>query len=78
MKRSGVHPAARAELLEARDYYEAQWPGLGREFVSEFEAASRFLLEYPHLSTLERGKLRRWPLRRFPYSIFYAVPPYGI
>ena len=31
------HPAVEAELEEIRNFYEEQRPGLGREFIDEFE-----------------------------------------
>ena len=31
------HPAVEAELKAIRDYYEERVPGLGREFIDEFE-----------------------------------------
>lgn len=31
------HPAIEHELAEVRDYYERRSPGLGREFIDEFE-----------------------------------------
>ena len=31
------HPAVEAELEEIRNFYEGRRPGLGREFIDEFE-----------------------------------------
>ena len=31
------HPAVEGEVAEARDFYESRVPGLGQDFVDEFE-----------------------------------------
>jgi hypothetical protein len=33
----GYHPAVRREIENARDYYDGKSPGLGVEFIDEFE-----------------------------------------
>ena len=69
------HPAARDELLEAAARYEEQADGLGERFADEVERAVRFVDEHPGLGTPlgEKGTLRRWTLRRFPYYVIYRA-----
>ena len=75
MKKIAFHPAARAELLEAAEHYEEQASGLGEQFIDEVERAVRFIEEHPGLgfSIDDRGELRRWTLRRFPYHVIYRT-----
>ena len=65
-------PRARAELLEARDWYEARSPGLGLEFARAVEAALSVVLRMPEAFAPLRPDVRHAVLRRFPYSILYA------
>ena len=60
---------ARAELLEACDWYDARSPGLGLEFMRVVEAALDLVLRMPQAFTPVRGDIRQVVLRRFPYTI---------
>ena len=42
-------------------------------FISEFDHSAKLLGEYPKLGTTWRNRIRRLPLRRFPYSIVYSL-----
>ena len=64
---------ARAELLEARDWYDARSPGLGLEFARAVDAALELVLRMPAAFTPLRGQVRQVVLRRFPYTILYAT-----
>jgi plasmid stabilization system protein ParE len=68
-----LHPAARAEFLEAIERYEQQVPGLGAQFLREVENASARLLAQPRSAPLVRGEFRRLGLRQFPYGIIYRI-----
>ena len=69
-----IHPLAEGELSEGAAYYMREGSReLGESFVSEFERAVGMLREYPKLGAHWGGKLRRLPVRRFPYSIVYAL-----
>jgi plasmid stabilization system protein ParE len=63
---------AQAELLEARDWYEARSPGLGLEFARAVDAVLELLLRLPEAFTPIRGDVRQAVLRRFPYTILFA------
>lgn len=72
MKAVVFHSQAEAELEQAAVYYEGQRPGLGREFRQEFEAALDRLLANPQWHAIEINDVRGCPLRRFPYTIYFA------
>ena len=69
-----VHPAAADELRETAAFYsESGDQELGLSFISEFERALDLLSDNPELGAAWRGSTRRFPLRRFPYSLIYQV-----
>lgn len=73
MKRS-LTPEAEQELVEGGLYYSRKANAdLARAFISEFERSAALLGGQPRLGALWRGKVRRFPLRRFPYSIVYYL-----
>lgn len=67
--------AARAELLEARDWYESQRAGLGYKLAASIDATVASIGEHPELYPEVRPGLRRAVLLDFPYSVFYRVKP---
>jgi plasmid stabilization system protein ParE len=66
-------PPARAELLDAQDWYEARHPGLGMRFREEVEAAVLRLRENPHQFPIVFRDVHRARLRKFPYGLFFRV-----
>jgi plasmid stabilization system protein ParE len=69
------HPDAATELLEAAQFYESKLPGLGSEFLDEIDRAVSVIAGAPERSAVVRGNIRRFPVRRFPYGIYYRVLP---
>ena len=67
------HPAVEAELNEIRRYYEERSPGLGAQFIDEFERQVLTLAATPERWMVVAGDLRRCLLQRFPYVI-YSTP----
>jgi plasmid stabilization system protein ParE len=65
------HPAVEGELKAIRDYYEARVPGLGREFIDEFERLVLRIAAAPERWMVLSGDLRRAMLARFPYVIYF-------
>jgi hypothetical protein len=63
---------ADAELAEAAKWYEAQAPGLGQEFLDEFEAVMERILRFPDAWTRIGARHRRCLFRRFPYAVLYS------
>ena len=65
------HPAIEAELRVIKDYYEERSPGLGGEFIEEFERQVLLLGARPERWMVIAGDLRRCLMRRFPYIIYF-------
>jgi plasmid stabilization system protein ParE len=63
---------AQIELRESRDYYDAQQPGLGSEFIHEVESATEYILKYPEACGSLAPNIRRCLTRRFPYGVIYS------
>ena len=65
------HPAVEGELREIRRYYEERSPGLGDDFIDEFERQVLLLAATPEKWMIVAGTIRRCLMRRFPYTIFF-------
>jgi toxin ParE1/3/4 len=65
--------AARAELIEAAAWYEAQRPNLGAEFIAEIERCGALAAEHPELHAVVEKNVRRIAARRFPYGIYFRA-----
>jgi toxin ParE1/3/4 len=65
------HPAAEEEVEAAAARYDAERPGLGREFRAEFESTLQRMIDNPQIFGMEFGQFRACPMKRFPYTIFY-------
>lgn len=63
--------AARAELIEAQDWYEGEAAGLGRRFRQAIEALLERMGDNPRQFPIVFKDVRRALLRRFPYSLFF-------
>lgn len=66
---------ALTEVREAAEFYERRVPGLGTDFLDELDAAVERILSYPESWGSLGGYYRRCHLRRFPYSVIYAIQP---
>ena len=71
--RLDFHPAARAELREAREWYEARVAGLGFEFTRAVEAALMAIQRSPEVYPVLYEEVRQAVLRRFPYSLLFVL-----
>ncbi len=67
-------PEAEAELIEAAEWYETRGLGLGAEFLRALDATIANIARHPFASRVVFGEVRRALLRRFPYSVIYALP----
>lgn len=63
---------AEEEMLEAAQRYEEQATGLGERFLDEVEVCVELLLDQPSIGR-RVGKFRRFPLRKFPFTLIYAL-----
>ena len=66
-------PQAQAELLEARDWYEARQEGLGFEFSAAVDATIANICELPLAYPRVHNEIRRAVLQRFPYAVFFQL-----
>ena len=56
---------ARLELEDAREWYDAQQPGLGERFTNEIDASTRRIGRMPLLYAIETGEVRKCPSTAF-------------
>lgn len=70
-----LHEEADAEFVEASRRYDVESEEVGAAFEVEVERGVDWIVEHPEASPVTRGQVRRKVLRRFPYSIFYALEP---
>ena len=66
---------AKADLVEAFDWYENQRPGLGSEYLAEVASVLEDIERNPEAYAIVQGQTRRALVRRFPYAVFYVVDP---
>jgi plasmid stabilization system protein ParE len=71
-------PDARAEFLEAVQYYEDSQGGLGRRFRVAVESAVKSIVENPFRYRVLHPPFRRYLLPNFPYAIIYCIEPENI
>ena len=78
MTRSGFRPAASADVQAAYEWYEAQRPGLGDQFIAAVDAAVASILAFPEAYPVVHRGARRVLLERFPYGLYYRVEGKGV
>jgi plasmid stabilization system protein ParE len=66
-------PAARAELIDAQDWYEGEVTGLGRRLRQAIDVLVGRMSDNPRQFPVVYKTVRRALLRRFPYSLFFVV-----
>jgi plasmid stabilization system protein ParE len=69
---------AQVEFDEAFDWYNAQKPGLGLDFVAEIQRVFNRIAANPLMYPLVLKDIRKGVVRRFPYSIYYRLHLYGV
>ncbi len=65
------HPAIEHELREIIEYYDSCSPGLGTDFLNEFERHILKIASMPTLWKIIEGDIRRSLMNRFPYVIYF-------
>ena len=66
-------PQARADILDAFEWYEHQSQGLGLEFMRCLDALFHAIERRPHAYPCVLGEYHRALLSRFPYAVFYEI-----
>ena len=70
-----VRKQALADIRSAMAWYESQLPGLGDVFLSRVQERMRVLGESPRGYPQVLEAIRRAPVKRFPYGIYYRERP---
>lgn len=68
---------ARAELIDAQDWYENEAPGLGRRFRVAVDAEVQRMSANPQQFPVVYKSIRRALLRRFPYALMFVIETGG-
>ncbi|UIE38868.1 type II toxin-antitoxin system RelE/ParE family toxin [Leptodesmis sichuanensis] len=67
-----IRPEAELDIQDTFEWYEAQSPGLGSEFVRAVDACLSSIGRNPLAYPLIYRQARRALIRRFPYGILYV------
>jgi hypothetical protein len=67
------HPEVPQELEAAALWYEERQPGLGEDFLVEYQATLGRILREPKRWRIIRADNRKLNFHRFPYAIVYSV-----
>jgi plasmid stabilization system protein ParE len=65
--------AARAELIDAQDWYEREASGLGRRFRQALDSLIERVSSNPRQFPIIYKNVHRALLRRFPYQLFFLI-----
>ncbi len=63
---------AEEEMNFSAQYYNEQAPGLGLDFLDEIEKSLKLLGESPERWPAYEKNIRKYNVRRFPFSIYYV------
>ena len=72
------HQAAEDELLAEIGYLELPVRGLGRRFYAEVQRAEGRIRKFPKSAPEVAPNIRKFSLRKFPFSILYSVESDGL
>lgn len=68
-----LRAAAKADLQDAFEWYEARSTGLGFEFLRAARAALALIERSPAQFAIALDDIRRAHLLRFPYALYYFL-----
>ena len=68
-----IHETAEVEINEAADFYDLKSPSLGTVFINEVQRVIKTISQFPDAAPLIRGRVRKMPLIKFPYSLVYSI-----
>ncbi len=72
------HQAAEDELLSEVGYLELRAAGLGRRFFAEVRRAEGVIAQFPQSGREVLPGIRKWVLRKFPFSLLYSLEEQGL
>ncbi len=68
-----VKKAARADIADARRWYEERNPGVALEFMRALRVALSRIQRAPLQFPVADGDVRKAPISRFPFTVFYVA-----
>lgn len=68
-----LRPQVEPEIRASFRWYEERQAGLGKSFLESIEAALRRIGANPRLYQEVHLDIRRAPLDRFPFGVYYAL-----
>jgi plasmid stabilization system protein ParE len=71
-------PEAAKDLDDAVEWYEAERKGLGKRFARIVDESILRIARYPIFASEVKPNIYRSLVKRFPYSIYYALDSDGI
>ena len=69
----GFSPRAKADAVEAVQWFEKQRPGLGATFAEAVDQKLMLIADFPMSCQPFRGSLRRAIIHRFSYAVVYCI-----
>ena len=66
-----IRMEAETDITEAFDWYEQRREGLGKAFVVELSSSFDAIRRGSHCFPAIPRQIRRAPMRRFPYGVFF-------
>lgn len=61
------------DMMDAYDWYEQQYPGLGERFFVQVNETVGQIQSFPASAVAVGKRLRKRAMNQFPYGIFYRV-----
>ena len=68
-----IRRLTKADIRDARQWYETQRRGLGDEFLASVEESIERLSSLPESFPVVHRDLRRALVKRFPYKVFFRI-----
>ena len=68
-----IKPIVFDDAEEAVAYYENKWTGLGKRFYNNFLQSLDDIKANPFTYTHVTKSVRRHPIKKFPYKVYYLV-----
>ncbi|ADB19141.1 plasmid stabilization system [Pirellula staleyi DSM 6068] len=72
------HPFFEEDVVQAAKWYDDRNPVLGADFVALVRLAIQQLMADPLRRSKSEFGFYYWPLKRFPYVVFYDITPTDI
>jgi hypothetical protein len=67
------HPEAHEEMIESARFYEGKGEGLGLDFLTSVEAATRRIEQFPESVPISEAHIRKRLVTGFPFTILYEL-----